>query len=128
MANRQNKPNFQNSFFLSLAFEQAKVNIGSTKSNPSVGCVVEKNGAIVSSGRTSFNGRPHAEYNALNKNRNFKNSNIYITLEPCSTEGRTGACTNAIINSGINSFILGSFRWFRSFSNFRWNFQRISNK
>ena len=68
MANRQNKPNFQNSFFLSLAFEQAKVNIGSTKSNPSVGCVVEKNGAIVSSGRTSFNGRPHAEYNALNKN------------------------------------------------------------
>ena len=103
MANRQNKPNFQNSFFLSLAFEQAKVNIGSTKSNPSVGCVVEKNGAIVSSGRTSFNGRPHAEYNALNKNRNFKNSNIYITLEPCSHYGFTPPCTNIIIKkkSGI---------------------------
>ena len=108
MANRQNKPNFQNSFFLSLAFEQAKDNIGSTKSNPSVGCVVEKNGAIVSSGRTSFNGRPHAEYNALNKNRNFKNSNIYITLEPCSHYGFTPPCTNIIIKKKIKNVYYSS--------------------
>ena len=57
---------------MSLAFEQAKINLGSTKTNPSVGCIVEKNGAVTSSGYTSLNGRPHAEFNALNKRKNFK--------------------------------------------------------
>ena len=81
---------------LTLAFELAKINLGSTKENPSVGCVVEKNGSIISSGYTSINGRPHAEFNALNKNINFKNSNVYITLEPCSHYGKTPPCTNII--------------------------------
>ena len=53
--------------YLNLAFELAKINLGSTKENPSVGCVVEKNGSIISSGFTSINGRPHAESNALKK-------------------------------------------------------------
>ncbi len=66
-----------------------------------MGCVIEKDGAIISSGRTSLNGRPHAEYNALNKNKNFKNSNIYITLEPCSHYGLTPPCTNIIIKKKI---------------------------
>ena len=74
----------KHSYFLSLAFEQAKNNLGSTKSNPSVGCIVEKNESVISSGFTSFNGRPHAEYNALNKKLNFNNSNLYVTLEPVS--------------------------------------------
>ena len=43
MANPRNKFHSKNSFFLSLAFEQAKKNLGSTKENPSVGCIVEKN-------------------------------------------------------------------------------------
>ena len=59
---------------LALAFELAKINLGSTKENPSVGCVVEKDGSIISSGFTSINGRPHAEYNALSKNLNFKDA------------------------------------------------------
>ena len=84
-----------------MAFELAKINLGSTKENPSVGCVVEKNGSIISSGYTSINGRPHAEYNALKKNINFKNSNIYITLEPCSHYGKTPPCTNIIKKKGI---------------------------
>ena len=50
---------------LELAFEKAKINLGSTSTNPSVGCVVEKNGSIISSGFTSINGRPHAEFIAL---------------------------------------------------------------
>ena len=41
-----------------LAFEQAKINLGSTNENPSVGCVIEQNGSIISSGCTSRNGRP----------------------------------------------------------------------
>jgi len=93
MANQKKNKHQQN---LTLAFELAKINIGSTKENPSVGCVVEKNGSIISSGYTSFNGRPHAEFNALNKKLNFVNSNIYITLEPCSHFGKTPPCTNII--------------------------------
>ncbi len=87
--------------YLNLAFELAKINLGSTKENPSVGCVVEKNGSIISSGFTSINGRPHAESNALKKNINFKNANIYITLEPCSHYGKTPPCTNIIKKKGI---------------------------
>ena len=82
--------------YIRLAFEKAKVNLGSTKKNPSVGCVVEKNGSVISSGNTSLNGRPHAEFNALNKNINFKGSNLYVTLEPCSHFGKTPPCTNLI--------------------------------
>ena len=86
---------------LAMAFELAKINLGSTKENPSVGCVIEKEGSIISSGYTSINGRPHAEFNALNKNINFKNSTIYVTLEPCSHYGKTPPCTKIIIRKGI---------------------------
>ena len=86
---------------LELAFELAKINLGSTKENPSVGCVVEKNGSIISSGHTSLNGRPHAEFNALNKNINFKNANLYTTLEPCTHYGLTPPCINIIIKKKI---------------------------
>ena len=97
MANlRRNKSQKKHLEYLSLAFELAKINLGSTKENPSVGCVVEKNGSIISSGYTSINGRPHAEFNALNKKINFKDSNMYISLEPCSHFGKTPPCTNII--------------------------------
>ena len=62
----------RNSFFTNLAFEQAKINLGSTGKNPSVGCIIEKDGTVLSSGFTSYKGRPHAEFNALNKNQSFK--------------------------------------------------------
>ena len=99
----QKRNKFQNKHIenLNLAFELAKINLGSTKENPSVGCVIEKNGSIISSGYTSINGRPHAEYNALNKNIDFKDSSIYITLEPCSHYGKTPPCTNIIKKKGI---------------------------
>ena len=87
--------------YANLAFEQAKINLGSTNQNPSVGCVVEKNGAILSSGHTSLYGRPHAEFNALNRKINFEGSNIFVTLEPCSHLGKTPPCTNLIIKKKI---------------------------
>ena len=101
MSTSQNK----DSLFLKLAFHQANINLGSTSSNPSVGCVVVKNNSVISSGRTSFNGRPHAEAIALKKNINFKGSNIYITLEPCSHYGRTPPCVKNIISKKLNKVI-----------------------
>ena len=109
MANLKNNLNSKNLYFLTLAFEQAKVNLGSTGTNPSVGCIVEKNGTVISSGRTSLQGRPHAESNALKKKINFKNSNIYITLEPCSHYGVTPPCTNKIIKKKIKKVFFFRF-------------------
>ena len=61
-----------------------------------MGCLVVKNNSVLSSGVTSEKGRPHAEFNALRKKVNFKNSSIYLTLEPCSHYGLTPPCTKII--------------------------------
>jgi len=87
--------------FLKLAFNIAKVNLGKTNLNPSVGCVVVKDNSVISSGCTSVNGRPHAEFNALNRKQNFKNSDLYTTMEPCTHYGLTPPCTNIISRKGI---------------------------
>ena len=98
---KRNKNNKFNVNCLELAFQQANINLGSTKTNPSVGCVVEKNGSIISTGSTSINGRPHAEHNALNLKKNFKDCALYVTLEPCNHFGKTPPCVNTIIRSKI---------------------------
>ena len=109
MANLKNHFKSKKLHFLSLAFEQAKINLGSTKKNPSVGCIIEKEGAVISSGYTSLNGRPHAEYNALKKKNSFKNANLYVTLEPCSHHGVTPPCTNTIIKKNIKKVFYSTF-------------------
>ena len=88
--------------FSNIAFNLAEKNLGKTKDNPSVGCVIVKNSSVISSGCTSLNGRPHAEFNALNKNINFKGSHMYVTLEPCTHYGVTPPCTNLIKKKKIS--------------------------
>ncbi len=89
--------------YSNLAFNLAEKNLGKTGTNPSVGCVIVKNNSVISSGTTSYNGRPHAEFNALSKNINFKNSNMYVTLEPCTHFGLTPPCTNIIERKKIKN-------------------------
>jgi len=92
----------EDKYFMRLALQQAKKNLGNTKTNPSVGCVIVKNGTILSLGATSFNGRPHAECNAIRSSKfNLKNSNLYSTLEPCSHYGKTPPCINQIVKKKI---------------------------
>ena len=95
----------KDSFYTKLAFQQAEINLGSTSSNPSVGCIIVKNNSVISSGHTSLNGRPHAETNSLKKNLNYKNSNLYVTLEPCSHYGKTPPCVKKIISKKIKKVI-----------------------
>ena len=90
-------------FFLRLAFNLAEKNLGKTRNNPSVGCVIVKNNSVLSSGVTSINGRPHAEFNALNKNLNFNGSDMYVTLEPCTHYGLTPPCTQIIKKNKIKN-------------------------
>jgi len=89
-------------YFMKLAYKQANVNLGNTKDNPSVGCVIVKNNRVISAGTTSFNGRPHAEANAINWSKeSVLNSTMYVTLEPCSHYGYTPPCINKIIKRKI---------------------------
>ena len=90
-------------FYSNLAFNLAENHLGRTGINPSVGCVVVKNNSVISSGVTDINGRPHAEFIALNKNLNFKDSDMYVTLEPCAHHGSTPPCTNIIKNKKIKN-------------------------
>ena len=101
MSIKQNK----DFFYIKLAFQQAEINLGSTGRNPSVGAVVVKNNSIISSGFTSTHGRPHAESNALKNKLNYKNSDLYVTLEPCSHYGKTPPCTKKIIRKKINRVV-----------------------
>ena len=96
MSLRKDKSSEKNKAFMRLALELASQNKGLTGLNPSVGCVVTHKDEIISYGKTDINGRPHAEFNALNKRTNFKGSNLYVTLEPCTHFGQTPPCTNLI--------------------------------
>jgi len=101
MSTNQNKKK-RDSFFMSLALKQAMINLGNTRENPSVGCVITKNNSLITSGHTSINGRPHAEYNAIKKSRkNLANSSLYVTLEPCSHYGKTPPCVKKIIKNKV---------------------------
>ena len=89
--------------YLNLAFQIAEINLGKTKSNPSVGTIIVKNNSVISSAITSLNGRPHAEFNALKKKGNFKGSTLYTTLEPCTHFGKTPPCVNLIKKKKIKN-------------------------
>ena len=89
--------------FLDLAFHLAERNLGQTKLNPSVGTVIVKNEAVISSGVTSLQGRPHSEFNALKNLKNCSGASLYTTLEPCAHYGKTPPCTNIIIKRKIKN-------------------------
>ena len=84
-------------YYLDLAFHLAERNLGKTKLNPSVGTIVVKNDAIISSAVTSYKGRPHSEFNALNNLKDCAGASLYTTLEPCTHYGETPPCVNIII-------------------------------
>lgn len=88
-------------FFSNLAFNIAENNLGKTKNNPSVGCIIVRNDSVIGSAATSVGGRPHAEFNALNNKIDYRGSDMYVTLEPCTHYGLTPPCTNIIKKKGI---------------------------
>ena len=103
MSTKKHKFTSKDKFYMEIALNLARSRHGLTGSNPSVGCVIVKNDKIISIGQTSFNGRPHAEFNAiLNADKNIvKGSTMYVSLEPCTHFGKTNPCTDIIIKSKI---------------------------
>lgn len=97
-------------FFMRHALELARRGWGQTHPNPMVGAVIVEGGQIVGEGYHARDGGPHAERVALAAlGRDPKpEATMYVTLEPCSTAGRTGACTDAILASGIGRVVAGA--------------------
>lgn len=88
--------------FMAVALRLARRGIGRTADNPSVGCVLVRDGRIVGRARTSDGGRPHAEANALERaGPAARGATAYVTLEPCAHWGRTPPCSQALIDAGV---------------------------
>ena len=69
--------------------------------NPRVGCVIARGDRILGEGWHVYTGGAHAEVNAMASAGHVKGSRVYLTLEPCSHQGRTPPCVNALIEAGI---------------------------
>ena len=106
MSTKKDKFSLKDKSYMEVALKLANSRQGLTGSNPSVGCVIVKNDKIISIGQTSYNGRPHAEFNAIkNCIDDLNGSKMYVTLEPCCHHGLTPPCTNLIIKSKISEVI-----------------------
>lgn len=96
--------------FMRRALELARGVWGTTQPNPMVGAVIVEDGHVVAEGATAPDGGPHAERLALLARGKPPRPGaiLYTTLEPCSTAGRTGACTDAIRVAGIKHVVVGA--------------------
>ena len=79
------------------ALRQAQQGLYTAHPNPRVGCVIVHEDEMVSAGWHEYTGGPHAEINALNTAVIPQGATFYVTLEPCSHQGRTPPCVDAII-------------------------------
>lgn len=94
---------------MQAALKLAVRGIGSVEPNPAVGCIIVKSGQVIGKGWHKKFGGPHAEINALEDCKsigaNPKDATMYVTLEPCCHEGKTPACTEAIIEAGVGKVV-----------------------
>jgi diaminohydroxyphosphoribosylaminopyrimidine deaminase/5-amino-6-(5-phosphoribosylamino)uracil reductase len=94
--------------FFSRALSLAEKGRGATAPNPLVGCVVVRHGVIVGEGFHAQAGGPHAEVFALrDAGAHAADSDVYVTLEPCSHHGKTPPCTDALIAAGVSRVFVG---------------------
>jgi diaminohydroxyphosphoribosylaminopyrimidine deaminase/5-amino-6-(5-phosphoribosylamino)uracil reductase len=102
-------PSSDDEYFMTLALAQASRGIGLTNPNPPVGAVLVKDGELIGEGYHHKAGKPHAEIEAMQdamcKGNDVRGATVYITLEPCSTRGRTPACTKALIHAGVSRVV-----------------------
>ncbi len=92
------------------ALELARRGWGDTHPNPMVGALIVEDGEVVAEGWHRKAGEPHAEINALRAlgRKPRPGATLYVTLEPCSTHGRTPPCTEAIVDAGIARVVVGA--------------------
>ncbi len=92
--------------FMTRAVKLAEKGRYTTDPNPRVGCVLVRDGRVIAEGWHKKTGLAHAEINALNNVRDAKGATAYVTLEPCSHQGKTGPCCDALIAAGVERVVV----------------------
>ena len=95
--------------FLQRCLELAESGRGKVSPNPLVGCVIIKEGAVITEGAHREFGGAHAEREALSRAGDLaEGATLYVNLEPCCRAGKQPPCTDAIIKSGIKTVVFGA--------------------
>lgn len=93
--------------FMAAAIRLSRTHLGLTSTNPSVGCLVVRDGVVIGRGVTAVGGRPHAEPQALAEaGEAARGATAYVTLEPCSHYGKTPPCAEALIAYGVARVVI----------------------
>jgi diaminohydroxyphosphoribosylaminopyrimidine deaminase/5-amino-6-(5-phosphoribosylamino)uracil reductase len=93
---------------MSAALALARRGMGNTWPNPSVGCVIVRDGRVIGRGATAPGGRPHAEPQALAMAGSAaRGATAFVSLEPCCFQGRSPPCTDALIAAGVARVVVG---------------------
>jgi diaminohydroxyphosphoribosylaminopyrimidine deaminase/5-amino-6-(5-phosphoribosylamino)uracil reductase len=102
--------NFADETFMRAALAEARRGIGKASPNPAVGAVLVQRGRITATGYHRASGLPHAEIECLADApcSALRSATLYVTLEPCSTTGRTPPCTKAIVGAGVDRVVIGA--------------------
>jgi diaminohydroxyphosphoribosylaminopyrimidine deaminase/5-amino-6-(5-phosphoribosylamino)uracil reductase len=88
------------------AIRLAERGVYTTHPNPNVGCVIVSQGEVVGRGWHQYAGGSHAEVFALREaGERARGAEVYVTLEPCSHQGRTPPCADALIAAGVNRVV-----------------------
>ena len=94
--------------FMRQALMLARKGYGRTSPNPMVGALLVKRGKVIGEGWHKRAGAPHAEIEAIRAAANSRGATIYVTLEPCSTVGRTPSCVEAVKAAGIRRVVVAA--------------------
>src|ERR1700755_1945622 len=98
--------NSHDTHFMEHALDLARKGVGLASPNPTVGCVIVKDGAILGEGFHQYDWKDHAEIVALKQaGERARGATLYVTLEPCTHTGRTGPCSEAIIAAGVSRVV-----------------------
>ncbi|MGB5830617.1 MAG: bifunctional diaminohydroxyphosphoribosylaminopyrimidine deaminase/5-amino-6-(5-phosphoribosylamino)uracil reductase RibD [Thiohalocapsa sp.] len=93
---------------MARAIQLARSGLYTTDPNPRVGCVLVRDGVVVGEGFHRRAGEPHAERNAIDvAGASARAATAYVTLEPCCHHGRTPPCTDALLEAGVGSVVVG---------------------
>lgn len=95
----------RDAFYMARAISLAKKGRYTTDPNPRVGCVLVRDGVVIGEGWHVKAGQGHAEVEALKNTPNAKGATAYVTLEPCSHQGRTPPCCDALIKAGVSRVV-----------------------
>ncbi|MBP7185049.1 MAG: riboflavin biosynthesis protein RibD, partial [Saprospiraceae bacterium] len=108
------KNNLSDQLLLKRACDLAKLGEGKVSPNPLVGAVIAKDGKVIGEGWHNQYGQAHAEVNAVkdalqHSIPTFEETQLFVTLEPCTFHGKTPACTDLIIEKKIPSIVIGGY-------------------